>query len=103
MHETYALFRQLDPQKIIETVQTLHQRIQERFPGAGLGKVIAELLCVARETVEKTRWIQRAFSGAASHSQSQPPEHLQACEERFGLFVLIGVNPPEINGQRFAQ
>ncbi len=60
MDEAIAKFRRLDAQKIIDTVQALHQRIEERFPGSGLGKVIAELLQVAEEAVERTRWIQRA-------------------------------------------
>jgi hypothetical protein len=59
MRETYAKFRRLDSQKIIETVQSLHERIEERFPGSGLGKVVSELLLVAQEAVERTRWVQR--------------------------------------------
>ncbi|HEY5912932.1 MAG TPA: hypothetical protein VJA21_20260 [Verrucomicrobiae bacterium] len=59
MDETFAKFRRLDPQKIIETVQSLHGRIEERFPGSGLGTVIFELLGVAEEAVKRTRWIQR--------------------------------------------
>jgi hypothetical protein len=53
-----ASYRLLDPQKIIETVEALHGRIEERFPGSGLGKVVAELLSVAREAVAQTKWIQ---------------------------------------------
>lgn len=52
-------FRRLDAEKIIETVRALHDRIEERFPGSGLGKVVTELLQVAEETVERTRWIQK--------------------------------------------
>jgi len=59
MEASPSKFRQLDPDKIIETVQGLHQRIEERFPGSGLGKVVAELLQVAQETVTRTRWIQQ--------------------------------------------
>jgi hypothetical protein len=59
MHQTYAKFRRLDSEKIVETVQALHVRIEERFPGSGLGKVVAELLDVAKETVARTSWIQR--------------------------------------------
>lgn len=59
MEETYAKFRQLNPDKIIETVQALQHRVEERFPGSGLGKVVAELLDVARETVARTQWIQK--------------------------------------------
>src|ERR1043166_7682521 len=51
-------YRQLDPQKIIETVHALRERIEERFPGSGLGKVVAELLSVAEEAVAQTEWIQ---------------------------------------------
>jgi hypothetical protein len=54
----HAGYRRLDPQKIIETVQALHDRIEERFPGSGLGKVVAELLSVAQESVAQTEWIQ---------------------------------------------
>ena len=59
MEPTAAKFRQLDPDKIIETVRALHGRIEERFPGSGLGKVVAELQQVAEETVRRTRWIQQ--------------------------------------------
>jgi hypothetical protein len=59
MEETYAKFRRLDPQKIVETVQALQERIQERFPGSGLGKVVSELLEVAQETVARSLWIQK--------------------------------------------
>jgi len=52
-------YRRLDAQKIIETVQALHQRIERRFPGSGLGKVVAELLQVAQETVTRAQWIQK--------------------------------------------
>lgn len=60
MNQTYAKFRRLDSEKIVETVQALHARIEERFPGSGLGKVVGELLQVARETVARTAWIQKA-------------------------------------------
>ena len=59
MEATAAKFRQLEAEKIIETVQALHHRIEERFPGAGLGKVVGELQQVAEETVARTRWIQQ--------------------------------------------
>src|SRR5437660_1204752 len=59
METPLANFRQLDPEKIIETVQKLQTRIEERFPGSGLGKVVAELLRVAQETVARIQWIQR--------------------------------------------
>jgi len=54
-----ANFRRLDSEKIVATVKALHDRIEDRFPGSGLGEVIAELLKVAGETVQRTEWIQR--------------------------------------------
>src|SRR3974390_927958 len=59
MEETFAKFRRLDPEKIVDTVRSLHGRIEDRFPDSGLGKVVAELLIVAEETLKRTRWIQR--------------------------------------------
>ncbi len=59
MKESTAKFRRLDAGKILETVQALHRRVEERFPGSGLGTVIAELQRVAEETVERTGWIQQ--------------------------------------------
>jgi hypothetical protein len=54
-----ANFRRLDSEKIVATVRALHDRIEDRFPGSGLGEVVAELLKVAEETVERTAWIQK--------------------------------------------
>ncbi|HWX21982.1 MAG TPA: hypothetical protein VN578_18940 [Candidatus Binatia bacterium] len=59
MQKTAANFRRLDPDKIIESVRALQTRIEERFPGSGLGRVVAELLEVAEEAIERTRWIQQ--------------------------------------------
>jgi hypothetical protein len=59
MEMTATRFRCLEASKIIETVKALHGRIEERFPGSGLGSVVAELQQVAEETVARTRWIQQ--------------------------------------------
>jgi hypothetical protein len=59
MDQTATNYRQLDPQKIIETVQALKGRMEKRFPGSGLSKVAAELLRVAEEAVNRTQWIQK--------------------------------------------
>lgn len=53
------MYRQLDAPKIVETVATLQRRISERFPSSGLSKLSEEVLTVARETMERLRWIQR--------------------------------------------
>ena len=59
MEHALAKYRRLDSQKIVETVQVLQRRIEGRFPGSGLGRIVAELLRVAEETVARTQWIQR--------------------------------------------
>jgi hypothetical protein len=59
MEEIVAKYRRLDPQEIIGTVKTLQVRIEGRFPNSGLGKISAELLRVATETVERVHWIQK--------------------------------------------
>ncbi len=57
--ETVTDYRQLDAQKIIDTVKKLRERIERRFPGSGLSKLVGELLRVAEETVPRTKWIQK--------------------------------------------
>ena len=58
MAEPIAYYRRLDSEKIIETVKAVQRRVEKRFPGSGLSKVVAELLQVAEETVTRTKWIQ---------------------------------------------
>ena len=50
---------QLDPARIIATIRSLRDRIEERFPGSGLGRVCAELLRIADHTVARVRWVAR--------------------------------------------
>ncbi|MBS2037752.1 hypothetical protein JST97_22400 [bacterium] len=52
-------FRRLDADQIVQTVAALQTRIEARFPDAGLGRLVAELLQVAQETVARTEWIQQ--------------------------------------------
>ncbi len=59
MKPTVATYRQLEAQRIIETIQTLQNRIQERFPTASLNRIVRDLLAVAQETVTRIQWIQR--------------------------------------------
>jgi len=47
-------YRQPDPAKIIETIDLLQRRAQERFPEAGLNRLIAELREIASESVART-------------------------------------------------
>ncbi len=44
------MYRELSPQRIADTAEQLRKRIQERFPGSGLGQVAGELTAVARES-----------------------------------------------------
>jgi hypothetical protein len=52
-------YRALDPDKVIDTIRLLNQRITERFPGAGLAGVCAELLTIARENSARAELISR--------------------------------------------
>ncbi len=49
----------LDPERIIDTVRSLRDRIEERFPGAGLGRVAEELLHISNLTVARVTWVGR--------------------------------------------
>jgi hypothetical protein len=55
------MYRQLDPGKIVATVQKLRNRIQERFPEAGLSRVAEELLVVASASAERSRRLGRPY------------------------------------------
>ena len=54
-----AQFRKLDPEQIVETATLLERRIEERFPGAGLAGVAAELSQVTREARTLSAWFGR--------------------------------------------
>lgn len=45
------MYRALEPAKIVESLETLEKRIDERFPAAGLARVCGELKAIAREHV----------------------------------------------------
>jgi hypothetical protein len=53
------MYRNLDPEQIVQTVDLLKSRVEERFPGSGLGRVAAELHEVALGVVERTDSINR--------------------------------------------
>jgi hypothetical protein len=52
-------YRSLDPQRVIETISALEKRITERFPGAGLGGVCAELNAIAQHNSQRAEAIGR--------------------------------------------
>ena len=53
-------FRRLDPDRVIETVTRLRDRIRERFPAASLGNLADELVLAARDHRARTERIRRA-------------------------------------------
>jgi hypothetical protein len=53
------MYRKLDAARIVLTASTLQKRISERFPGAGLARVAAELEAVAREASTVSEWLAR--------------------------------------------
>ena len=53
------MYRSLQPEKIVETAQTLSNRISERFPDSGLSRVARELLAVAAEAAAMSRWLAK--------------------------------------------
>ena len=53
------MYRSLDSEKIIETIDRLCSRIDVRFPGSGLGKVCRELLTIAGESQQRSTWIAK--------------------------------------------
>jgi hypothetical protein len=53
------MYREINPDRVIETLEILGQRIEQRFPNSGLGRVCQELLEIARETQARCEWIAR--------------------------------------------
>lgn len=53
------MYRSLNPEHITRTIAQLRDRIQERFPGSGLGKVAEELQRIGGEAVARSQWIAR--------------------------------------------
>src|SRR5262245_48268915 len=51
--------RGLNAEKIVETAARLQQRINERFPGSGLGQVAAQLHDIALESVIRSAEIRK--------------------------------------------
>jgi len=53
------LYRRLDADKVIATIDRLERRISERFPDASLGKAADELLRIARESAQRVEELKR--------------------------------------------
>lgn len=52
-------YRHLDPDNIVRTIETLQQRIEQRFPGRGICKLCAELLAVAKEDRDRLSFARK--------------------------------------------
>lgn len=53
------MYRSLDSQKVVLTLQVLEKRIAERFPTSGLRKVCQELIQIGQDAQTKLDWIAR--------------------------------------------
>jgi hypothetical protein len=53
------VYRSLNPGHIVDTARRLRDRIGERFPESGLGRVAAELLTVAERAAATAAWLAR--------------------------------------------
>jgi hypothetical protein len=56
---TRAVYRELSPDRIVETSDTLQRRIEERFPGSSLSRLAAELRDVAQAAQQVSAWLAR--------------------------------------------
>ncbi|MEQ9412148.1 MAG: hypothetical protein RIK87_30840 [Fuerstiella sp.] len=56
-------YRQLDAEKTISTLETLRNRISERFADSSLAQVAEELCEMSRESKSKIEWIDRPHLG----------------------------------------
>lgn len=52
-------YQELEPARIIETIDTLGLRIRERFPESGLSRVCGQLLNIAEHAQARAAWIAR--------------------------------------------
>ncbi|MBC7767288.1 MAG: hypothetical protein H7124_00725 [Phycisphaerales bacterium] len=69
-------YRSLDPAHIVKTIERLQERIDSRFPNAGLGRVCGELLATAHIAIGK----------AAQLSERNWPLRIA-----IGLILLLGL------------
>ncbi len=53
------MYRRLDPNKLIETVEVLYSRISQRFPDSDLRRVCLEFLALAKRSPQRAEAISR--------------------------------------------
>jgi hypothetical protein len=109
------VYRQLIPERIVHTLETLGNRIRERFPDSSLGRVSGELGEFARQTraridrLRRPNWLLRAGSLAVVlaivalivaaacwfhvqvREELQLPELLQGLDAAVNLLILLSI------------
>ena len=70
------MYRALDPEKVVDTISALRRRISERFPGAGLADVCAELNAIARENSKRALAI--GMQAQYGETINEKPGHAKA-------------------------
>lgn len=95
------MYQSLDPARIIQTLERLKERIEERFPQSGLGRVCAELIATARVSsagaaeLAKPNWPLRVAVGAiivlgvAAQFWAAEFLHLEDIETNVGLLQSL--------------
>ncbi|HEX2876299.1 MAG TPA: hypothetical protein VHP33_33835 [Polyangiaceae bacterium] len=53
------MYRELDPERIIETSEQLQKRVEERFPGSSLSRIAVEVTGVVRAADQVSAWLAR--------------------------------------------
>ena len=53
------MYRELDPNRIIETSEQLRKRVEERFPGSSLSRIAVEVTGVVRAADQVSAWLAR--------------------------------------------
>ena len=53
------MYRNLDPEKIVETCRSARDHIAERFPDSGLSQVAGELLSVSEQAAALSQWLAK--------------------------------------------
>ncbi len=53
------MYRELDPERIVETSEQLQKRVEERFPGSSLSRIAVEVTSVVRVADQVSAWLAR--------------------------------------------
>ncbi len=90
-------YRELDPIKLLSTLDKLHERIEARFPNAGLSRLCGDLIETARASVQashrlaRPNWPMRVgvaaiiVAGVAAQFVAAELLHLETVQNNIGL------------------